>query len=39
MHDGIPSSTLQVLEDSGHFPWMEEPEPFFASVTRFLAVP
>jgi len=37
MHQGIRSSTLKVLEDSGHFPWMEEPKPFFTEVENFLS--
>ncbi|ACO48111.1 alpha/beta fold hydrolase [Deinococcus deserti] len=36
IHDGIQGSQLEVFEDSGHLPWMEEPEPYFDTVTQFL---
>jgi pimeloyl-ACP methyl ester carboxylesterase len=34
IHAGIPGSTLVVLEKSGHFPWIEAPNDFFARVTE-----
>ena len=37
MHEGIAGSRMKVLEDSGHFPWAEEPGAFFSSVTAFLS--
>lgn len=33
---GIHSSTIEVFESSGHFPWLEEPEHFFPIVADFL---
>ncbi len=36
LHDGIPNSELVILEDSGHFPWVEEPDRFFSSIRYFL---
>jgi proline iminopeptidase len=33
----IPHAELVVLEDSGHFPWLEEPERFFEVLTAWLA--
>jgi proline iminopeptidase len=33
---GIWRSKLAVFEKSGHWPWIEEPDQFFAEVTRFL---
>jgi hypothetical protein len=27
---------IVVFENSGHFPWLEEPDVFFATVTSFL---
>jgi len=33
----IPGSELVVLEGSGHLPWIEEPGPFVATVTDWLA--
>lgn len=32
---GIQNSRLVVLDKSGHFPWIEAPEPFFADVVQF----
>ena len=33
----ITGARLQVLERSGHFPWIEQPREFFESVIGFLA--
>jgi pimeloyl-ACP methyl ester carboxylesterase len=33
---GIPEAELVLFERSGHFPWIEEPEAFFAAVRSFL---
>lgn len=33
----IPDATLAWFEDSGHFPWLEEPDSFFAAVRSFVA--
>lgn len=32
LHDGIKGSKLVVIPEAGHFPWMEQPEKFFAAV-------
>ena len=32
----IPGAELLVLEGVGHFPWMENPVPFFTAVNTFL---
>ncbi len=32
----IPAATLTMMERSGHFPWLDEPESFFAEVRGFL---
>lgn len=32
----IPGAELVWLESSGHFPWVEEPDAFFAAVKDFL---
>jgi pimeloyl-ACP methyl ester carboxylesterase len=37
IHSLLPRSRLEVLERSGHHPWMEEPERFTALVGDFLA--
>jgi len=36
MHERIPNSELVVFERSGHFPHVEEPEAFFATVRGWL---
>ena len=35
IHQGIRNSQLVVLDKSGHFPWIETPEQFFAEIMRF----
>ena len=37
LHAGIPDSELAIFEHSGHFPFVEEPETFFATVRNWLA--
>lgn len=34
---GIAGSKMVVFERSGHFPWLEEPDAFFAEVRKFIA--
>lgn len=36
MHDGIPGAELVIFEDSGHFPWVEEPDLFFDTVRDWI---
>ena len=36
LHEGIPQSQLVIFEESGHLPWLEEPNAFFAELERFL---
>ena len=36
LHQGIPESQLVIFEESGHLPWLEEPNAFFAELERFL---
>jgi pimeloyl-ACP methyl ester carboxylesterase len=38
LHEGIPQSQLAIFEGSGHFPWLEEPEEFFAILNGFLSL-
>ena len=33
----VPGADLAVFESSGHFPWIEEPDRFFATVGDWLA--
>ena len=35
IHSGLPSSTLEIFEFSGHFPWIEEPLHFFGTLRNF----
>jgi pimeloyl-ACP methyl ester carboxylesterase len=37
LHKGIPQSQLAIFEESGHFPWLEEPKKFFAVLNGFLS--
>lgn len=32
---GIPGSELVLFKKSGHFPWLEEPDLFYATVLKF----
>jgi proline iminopeptidase len=36
MAERIPRSQLIMMENSGHFPWLDEPEKFFDVVQKFL---
>lgn len=36
LHKEIPQSQLAIFEESGHFPWLEEPEKFWATLNGFL---
>ncbi len=36
LNKGIPQSQLVIFEESGHFPWLEEPEKFWAILNGFL---
>jgi proline iminopeptidase len=36
LHQGIPESLLVIFEESGHMPWLEQPNAFFAELERFL---
>lgn len=36
VHAGIAGSQLIEFEGSGHFPWIEQPEPFFHAIEKFL---
>jgi pimeloyl-ACP methyl ester carboxylesterase len=35
--EGLPNARVVVLPDTGHYPYLEAPEPFAAAVTEFLA--
>lgn len=36
IHDAIGSSALIKIEQCGHFPFVEQPEPFFNAINTFL---
>jgi proline iminopeptidase len=36
LHNGIPQSQLAIFEESGHFPWLEEPDKFWPILNAFL---
>lgn len=36
LHLGLPASKLLLIEDSGHFMWLEQPDEFNAQVALFL---
>jgi pimeloyl-ACP methyl ester carboxylesterase len=36
VHDAIPGSRLELINACGHFPWLEQPETFYAMVENFL---
>ena len=38
LHLAMPNSKLLVIENCGHFPWMEQPAVFDTQVTEFLKV-
>jgi len=36
MHDRIARSKLLMIEHAGHFPWLEQPGPFFEGIRELL---
>ena len=36
VHATFPGSKLEWIENAGHFPWLEQPAPFFAALGGFL---
>jgi proline iminopeptidase len=36
LHSEIAGSKLLIIENAGHFPWLEEPEQFFSGIRTFL---
>ena len=36
LHREIPYSKLLVIENAGHFPWLEQPQQFFGGIGTFL---
>jgi proline iminopeptidase len=36
MHEALPDSRIAVFPNSGHLPFWEEPEAYFAALLTFL---
>ena len=36
VHETFPGSKLVILENAGHFPWLEQPDAFYAALNGFL---
>src|SRR5262245_49577802 len=36
VRDAIPGSRLELIDQCGHFPWLEQPEKFYPMVESFL---
>ena len=39
LHRKIAGSRLLIIENAGHFPWLERPAQFFDEIRRFLSFP
>ncbi len=37
LHDAIPNARLKIIEQSGHFPFLEQPDIFINTVQNFLS--
>lgn len=37
VHETFPGSRLELLDNAGHFPWLEQPERFYKVLDGFLA--
>ena len=37
VHETFPGSRLELIDDAGHFPWLEQPERFYKVLDGFLA--
>jgi pimeloyl-ACP methyl ester carboxylesterase len=35
--DNMPAADLVVIDDAGHFPWLEQPDAFRDAVTKWLS--
>ncbi len=36
MAEKIPGAQLKMMEHSGHFPWLDEPDEFFNAIAQFI---
>jgi proline iminopeptidase len=37
LRETFPNARVELLDNAGHFPWLEQPEPFYAVLEAFLA--
>ena len=38
VHETFPGSRLEILENAGHFPWLEQPDAFYEKLDAFLGM-
>lgn len=38
VHETFPGSRLEIIENAGHFPWLEQPEVFYKNLDGFLGM-
>ena len=38
VHETFPGSTLEIIENAGHFPWLEQPDVFYKALDQFLGM-
>jgi len=36
VHEALAGSRLEIIEEAGHFPWVEQPETFYRLLEGFL---
>jgi pimeloyl-ACP methyl ester carboxylesterase len=36
VHDALGGSRLEIVENAGHFPWLEQPETIYGLLDGFL---
>jgi proline iminopeptidase len=39
VHDSIPGSRLELIDNAGHFPWLERPDAVYDPLGKFLDAP
>jgi len=37
VHETFPGSQLELIDNAGHFPWLEQPDRFYSILSAFLA--
>ena len=38
LHETFPGARLEIIDNAGHFPWLEQPEQFYEALDGFLAM-